>query len=214
MENDKIIDRLTEKKLVPVIALTDEKNAEPLAQALLDASLRCMEITYRTDAAAGAISRLRERFPEIAIGAGTITNVKQAEDAVQAGSQYIVSPGLDDEVVKWCQSQQIPVIPGVATPTEVQRAMNLGLTTLKFFHSEASGGTRFLSGMAGPFADIQFIPSGGINEQNLAEYIKLKNVIAVGGSWFVKKTLIASGQFQEITRRTKRALEIISSVQV
>ncbi len=192
--------------IVPVVVIDDEKHAAPLAQALLAGGLSTMEITFRTNAALGALERIRKDAPGMMIGAGTVLTVEQATAAIDSGAQYIVSPGLNRKIVEYCRSRNILVTPGVVTPTDVEVALEIGLTVVKFFPAEASGGIGFLKALSAPYRQVRFIPTGGIDESNLLDYLKFPPVIACGGSWMVKSELIAAGKFDEITAISRRAV--------
>ena len=202
---DTVIEQLAELRLIPVISIPEVKHAIPLAGALTQAGLPCAEITFRTPAAEESIRILSNQFPQLLIGAGTILNVEQAERAVNAGAKYIVSPGMSPSVVKWCLENKVTVIPGVATPTEIMAAMGFNLGVLKFFPSENLGGIAMLKALYGPFKEIKFIPSGGINPENSPAYLALPNVLAIGGTWFIKESLIIEGKFDEIEKLTREA---------
>ena len=195
--------------LVPVVQIEDSKDAINLGKALLDGGLPCAEITFRTKSAAEAIQSIAAGLPEIILGAGTVLMISQAEQAVDAGAQFIVSPGFNRKVVDWCLERAVPVLPGVATPTEIEMALDSGLNILKFFPAQALGGVEMLKAIAAPYGSVRFIPTGGINAQNLADYLKLPVVFACGGSWFVRADLISAGDFREITRLTKEAVSIV-----
>ena len=198
--------------IIPVVALDDPTQAVLLAQALLDGGLPCAEFTFRTTAAAAAIQAASQAFPNMLIGAGTVLSVAQAKEAVAAGAKYILAPGFDASVVDYCLTQQIPVLPGVMTPTDITQAIGRGLTLLKFFPAEAAGGVAALKAMSDPFVDIRFVPTGGINTQNLADYLRLPMVHACGGSWLVKKSLIIAGDFATITELAQEAVAIVQTV--
>lgn len=200
-------------RLVPVVRLDDAEKALSLGQALLEGGLPCAEITFRTDAAEEALRKLGEVYPKILLGAGTVTTVEQARRAVDAGAQFVVSPGLGTAVVEFCAAQGVLAVPGVATPTEIMTALSYGLTLLKFFPAEAMGGTETLKALSGPFGGVQFVPSGGITLANLAEYLALPSVPACGATWIVKGSLIEEGRFDEITRLTREALALITSLE-
>ncbi|MBN1573043.1 MAG: bifunctional 4-hydroxy-2-oxoglutarate aldolase/2-dehydro-3-deoxy-phosphogluconate aldolase [Deltaproteobacteria bacterium] len=202
------VDLIKKTRLVPVIKIGDEKNALPLARALSSGGLPLAEITFRSEAAEGAIMSI-SKLDDFLVGAGTVLSVETAKRAIRAGARFIVSPGLNDEVVKYCIKKGVPVFPGVMTPTEIGRATDLGLDILKFFPAEAAGGVRALKAVGAPFRGISLIPTGGINATNLADYLKLKNVVAVGGSWMAKGEDIDSGNFDEIERLTKEAVRIV-----
>ncbi len=207
-----ILNKLGNIGLVPVVAIERAVDAPKLGQALLAGNLPCAEITFRTDAAAEAIQLMTTECPEMLVGAGTVMTITQAEQAVAAGAKFIVSPGFDANVVDWCLQNKVSVTPGVVTPTEINMALNKGLQILKFFPAEAAGGIRMLKSIAGPYPNVKFIPTGGINANNLAHYLRLPLVHACGGSWMVKKTLISAGQFETITALARQAWAIVKQV--
>lgn len=198
--------------LMPVITIESPRDAVPLAQALLDGGIGCAEITFRTPSAAAVIQKISSRCRELIVGAGTVLTVHQAEQAAQAGAQFVVAPGFDPAVVAWCQHHNVPVIPGVATPTEISLALARGLNLLKFFPAEGMGGVQTLQAFYGPFATARFVPTGGITPANLPQYLELPNVVACGGSWMVRQGLISAGEFAEITRLCRDARAIVGSV--
>jgi 2-dehydro-3-deoxyphosphogluconate aldolase/(4S)-4-hydroxy-2-oxoglutarate aldolase len=206
---EKIFEALCQIGVVPVIAIDRADDAVPLARALLAGGIGCAEITFRTAAAAEAIRRLTGEVREMLAGAGTVLTVQQAEQAALAGAQYIVSPGFDAAVVDWCQEHHVPVLPGVATPTEINMALARGVKILKFFPAEEFGGVRMLKALYGPYPEVRFIPTGGIRAHNLAEYLALPNVAACGGSWMATSRMIAEGQFEEIARLSTEARAIV-----
>lgn len=207
-----ILETLGHLGVVPVIEIERADDAVPLGNALIAGGLPCAEITFRTAAAEEAIRRIASELPEVVIGAGTVLSVEQAEKAVAAGARYIVSPGFDPKVVDWCLTHDVAVTPGVATPTEINMALDKGLNILKFFPAEALGGFKTLKAIAAPYGGVKFIPTGGINAKNLADYLSLRAVHACGGSWLVASKLISAGEFAEITRLTKEALSIVRQV--
>jgi 2-dehydro-3-deoxyphosphogluconate aldolase / (4S)-4-hydroxy-2-oxoglutarate aldolase len=198
--------------LVPVIKIDRPQDAVPLAEALMGAGLPVMEITFRTAAAREAIQRIARAVPAVVLGAGTVLTLEQAQEAVDAGARYIVSPGFHAGIVDWCVARGIPVTPGVATATEIMSALDKGLEILKFFPAEELGGVRMLKALAGPFSSVRFIPTGGITAGTLAEYLRLPNVLAVGGSWMVAPRLIAADDFSEIARLAAEAGSIVRQV--
>ena len=201
-----IIKELHNYGLVPVIKITDVNNAVPLAKALCDGGLNCAEITFRTACAKEAIAKITKELPDMLVGAGTVLTPEQADEAIEAGSKFIVSPGLNPRVVKHCLERGVPVLPGVATPSEVEQALELGLKAVKFFPAEAAGGINMIKSMAAPYQSLQFMPTGGINADNMLEYLSFNKIIACGGSFMVKDSLIDAGNFEEITRLTKDAV--------
>ncbi len=192
--------------IVPVIAIDNADDAVPLAKALVDGGLPCAEVTFRTAAAKEAITRIAKAYPAMMLGAGTVLTVDQVKAAVECGAKYIVSPGLNTKVVEYCVQHSIPVTPGVATPTEVEMALEQGLEVVKFFPAEANGGLPFLKAISAPYKSLKFIPTGGIDETNLLSYLKFNKVLACGGSWMVKSELINNKQFDEIKRITSQAV--------
>lgn len=195
--------------VVPVITIDRPQDAVPLARALLNGGIGCAEITFRTASAEEAIQRISGECHEMLVGAGTVLTVQQAEQAIRAGAQYIVAPGFDAAVVDWCQEHGVPVLPGVATPTEINMALARGVKLLKFFPSEEIGGVRMLKALHAPYQEVQFIPTGGIKAHNLAEYLALPNVVACGGSWMATGSMISEGKFDEITRLSREARAIV-----
>jgi 2-dehydro-3-deoxyphosphogluconate aldolase / (4S)-4-hydroxy-2-oxoglutarate aldolase len=198
--------------LVPVITVGNPRDAVPLAGALLDGGIGCAEVTFRTPSAAAAIQGMRSQCRELLVGAGTVLTVRQAEQAIRAGAQYIVSPGFDPSVVDWCQQRDVPVMPGVATPTEISMALARGLNLLKFFPAEAMGGVPVLRALYAPFASVRFVPTGGITAANLSRYLALPNVAACGGSWMATESMISAGRFAEIARLSREARSIVGQV--
>ena len=204
--NEKLNQIIKEVGVVPVIALNDAKKAVPLAKALLAGGIPCIEVTFRTAAAEDAIKAVHKEVPEMYLGAGTVITIEQAEKAVAAGARFVVSPGLDENIVRWCQERDIPVFPGVCTPTEVQKGLSLGLTTLKFFPAEAAGGVNMIKNLCGPFPQVRFMTTGGISMANIAQYRDCKFVVAVGGSWMAKSDAIDAEKWDEITAKCKEAV--------
>ena len=207
MEN--IRSKITSLGVIPVVAIDDAKDALALGEALIAGGLLCAEITFRTAAAEESIQTLSRKFPEMLVGAGTVLTIDQAKKAVDGGAQFLVTPGFDEAVVTWSMTHEVPIFPGVATPTEINMALRHGLKTLKFFPAEALGGVKTLKAIAAPYGDVRFIPTGGINPQNLPDYLKLPAVVACGGSWLVKKTMIANGEFNSITKLVREAVQLV-----
>jgi 2-dehydro-3-deoxyphosphogluconate aldolase / (4S)-4-hydroxy-2-oxoglutarate aldolase len=192
--------------IVPVVAIDNAANAVPLAEALLEGGIPCIEITFRTAAAQAAIGAIASSVPNMLIGAGTVLTVDQAKAAIHSGAKYIVSPGLNQKTVRYCQENNVAITPGVATPTEIEAAMDLGLEIVKFFPAESMGGVKYLTAISAPYKKIKFIPTGGIDESLLLSYLKLPCVHAIGGSWMVKADLINNQKFDEIRTLSKRAV--------
>ncbi|MGF1735742.1 bifunctional 4-hydroxy-2-oxoglutarate aldolase/2-dehydro-3-deoxy-phosphogluconate aldolase [Photobacterium satsumensis] len=189
--------KLSAMKVVPVIAIKDAGKAQPLAKVLVENGLPCAEVTFRTEAAAESIRLMRDAYPEMLIGAGTVLTPEQVDQAVEAGADFIVSPGLNPATVAYCQQRGIAVIPGVNNPSLVEQAMSLGLKTLKFFPAEPSGGIGMLKALSAVYP-VEFMPTGGISPANVADYLALEKVIACGGTWMVPNNLIDQGDWQAI----------------
>lgn len=200
--------RLRQLGVIPVVSLDRVESAVPLAEALLAGGLPCAEITFRTMAAEPAIRAISQSFPEILVGAGTVLNEEQVERAIAAGAKFIVSPGFSRDVVNLCRQRNLPVFPGVCTPTDLMMALEAGLTILKFFPADAFGGLKTLKALSAPFPNVEFIPTGGISAANLGEYLGFSKVLACAGSWMVKNELIAADNFTEIKRLTEEAVAI------
>ncbi len=196
--------------LVPVVTIDRADRAEGLGAALLAGGLPSAEITFRTPAAATVIRVLTRAHPEMLVGAGTVMSVDQAELAAAAGSRFIVTPGFDDDVVDWCLAHDMPVIPGVMTPTEINAVVRKGLRLLKFFPAEAAGGVRALTAIGAAYADVEFMPTGGIGRDELAAYLRLPMVVACGGSWVTPRAAIEHGDFAAIERLAAAAVDIVT----
>jgi 2-dehydro-3-deoxyphosphogluconate aldolase/(4S)-4-hydroxy-2-oxoglutarate aldolase len=207
MEN--ILEKLGELGVIPVVRIENSEQAVNLGHALIRGGLPCAEITFRTAAAEEAISTLVSELPEILVGAGTVLNKEQARGAVSAGARFIVSPGFSPEVVDWCLENEIPVTPGIATPTEIMMALERGIGVLKFFPANLLGGPTAIKAISAAFTEVKFIPTGGVSADNLASYLGLRAVHACGGSWLVKSDLIATGNFDKITELAREAANII-----
>ena len=205
-----MFEQLAAVRLVPVIVINDVSKAVPLAKALYDGGLPCAEITFRTPQAADAIRAIANELPDMLLGAGTVLTTAQVDKALASGAKYMVAPGLNPEVVKYCQSLNVPMLPGVCTPSEVEQGLALGLSALKFFPAEAAGGVNMLKSLAGPYGGVKFMPTGGITQTNLKTYLSIKSVFACGGSWMVKDDLIAAGDFAKITELTREAVNTVA----
>ena len=204
-----MISRLQSLKLIPVVALEAAADAEPLAGALCEAGLPCAEITLRTEAGLDSIRALSNRN-DFLLGAGTVHSVEQAQASVEAGAQFIVTPGFNPRTVAWCVENNVPIFPGIATPTDLELALEHGLNVVKFYPAEAFGGVRTLKAFSGPYGEVSFIPTGGINARNLVDYLQLPNVLACGGSWMVNPGLLREGRWSEVTRLTAEAVKSVS----
>ena len=200
-----VFERLSVAAVVPVVVLDDVKDAVTTAKALLAGGVDVMEITFRTAAAADSIKAVAEGCPDMLVGAGTVITLEQCKKAVECGAKFIVAPGFDEEVVRWCVENGVAVTPGCVTPTEIMAAMKLGLKVVKFFPAGVYGGLSAMKALSGPFGGIKFIPTGGVNGQNIGEFIAAPFIHAVGGSWVCPKADIAAGNFEKITELCKQA---------
>jgi len=203
---NKILEKISELAIIPVVKIEKAENALPLGRALLDGDLPIAEITFRTSAAEESINILTKELPELLVGAGTVLTIEQAKKAVSAGAKFIVSPGFNPKVVDYCIENNVPVTPGINNPTQIEMSLERGIEVVKFFPAEASGGLSLLKAVSAPYTNIKFIPTGGINQNNLCSYLSNNKVLACGGSWMVKPDLISSGNFTEITRLTREAI--------
>ncbi|HOV98321.1 MAG TPA: bifunctional 4-hydroxy-2-oxoglutarate aldolase/2-dehydro-3-deoxy-phosphogluconate aldolase [Bacteroidota bacterium] len=201
-----IFTRIGQIGILPVIVLERADDAEPLADALMKGGLPAAEVTFRTTAARESIERIAKTFPEMLLGAGTVLTIEQVKAARGAGAQFIVTPGLNPTIVEYCLKENIPITPGIATSSELSRAVEYGLDVVKFFPAEANGGIEYLKAISGPFRSVSFIPTGGIDETNLNNYLSFSRVLACGGSWMVKPDLLKNNQYDEITRRATQAI--------
>lgn len=207
-----ILKKIAEVGILPVVVLEDANDAKDLAKALIDGGLPCAEVTFRTDAAEESIKIMTKEYPEMLVGAGTVLSVEQVKRAIAAGAKFIVSPGFDEEVVKYCLDNNIPVTPGTCTPSDVQKCYKLGLDVVKFFPSEASGGIKMIKAIAAPYTMMKFIPTGGINLDNMSDYLKSNIILAIGGSWMVKNDLIKNKEFDKIKVMTKDAVNKVKEI--
>ncbi|MDR1662917.1 MAG: bifunctional 4-hydroxy-2-oxoglutarate aldolase/2-dehydro-3-deoxy-phosphogluconate aldolase [Endomicrobium sp.] len=192
--------------IVPIVTLDKPQQAVPLAEAIYGGGIECAEITFRTIAAEESIKVISKEIPEMLIGAGTILTVEQVDKAVAAGAKFIVTPGLNSKIVKYCLNNGVTIIPGCVTPSDIETAIELGLEVVKFFPAEAAGGIDMIKAMSAPYATIKFMPTGGIDIKNLNTYLSFNKVVACGGSWMVNKDLIASGNYEIVTKLSKEAL--------
>lgn len=203
---NEILQKISKIGIVPVVKLDDATAAAPLAKALCDGGLPCAEVTFRTACAAEAIKIMTTEFPDMLVGAGTVLTTEQVDEAVAAGATFIVSPGLNPKVVKYCVDKGIPVTPGTTNPSDIEQAIALGLEVVKFFPAEAAGGLKMIKAMSAPYVNMKFMPTGGVNADNLTEYLDFPKIIACGGSWMVNAALVKEGKFDEITALTKEAI--------
>ena len=204
---NEVLEQIRKIGIVPVVKLDRVEDAVPLAESLCKGGLPCAEVTFRTAAAAGAIAAIRKAFPDMLLGAGTVLTTKQVDEAMEAGATFIVSPGLNPEVVKYCVDNKIPVTPGCSNPSDIEQAISLGLDVVKFFPAEAAGGLAMIKAMSAPYVNMKFMPTGGISAKNLNEYLSFNKIIACGGSWMVKDDLIKAGEFDKIEALTREAVE-------
>jgi len=205
-------DRVCEAGIVPVVVLNRVEDAVPLAGALLKGGITFMEITFRTECAADCIEVISREVPDMTVGAGTVINVEQAKTAVAGGAKFIVSPGFDEETVRWALDNDIPVIPGTVTPTEIMKAVGMGLRVLKFFPADVYGGIKAIKALSAPFGQVRFLPTGGVSPDNLKDFIGNKAVAAVGGSWVCKKDDIANRDWDKITALSAEAVKTIKEM--
>lgn len=209
MTNSEIFSLIEKTKIIPAVKIENAEDAVSVAKALSAGGINIIEFTYRTAAAGDAIAEVCKNCPDLLTGAGTITDLSKAKDAVKNGAKFIVMPGYDEKTVDWCIKKNIPVIPGVATPTEITVCINKGLKVLKLFPASTVGGTDFLKAVKGPFAEVLFIPTGGVNSDNAKEYLSESNVIAVGGSWLTPASVLKEKSFDRITAEAKDLLSRI-----
>lgn len=207
-----LFDLFCQTGVIPVLEIDSVQHAKPLAEALLAGGLPVAEVTLRTDEALESIELIAREAPDVLVGAGTVINLEQARAAREAGAQFLVSPGLAREVVAWATANQIPIVAGAVTPTEIIGAIQLGLAVLKFFPAEAMGGVKALKSLSDPFPQLRFIPTGGIRLETLPDYLRLEKVLAVGGSWMATRRMIAEGKFDEITFLAKRASDAVKQI--
>lgn len=209
-----VIQRIYEIGIVPVIAIDDAEKAVPLAKALVRGGLPAAEVTFRTAAAEEAIRRIVAEVPEMLVGAGTVLTKEQADRAIDAGVKFIVSPGFNPEITKYVIDKGMLMMPGTATPGEMEQAMAMGLNVVKFFPAEQNGGVAKLKAVAGPYANLRWMPTGGVNEKNLMDYLSFKKIVACGGTWMVKKDLIEAENWDEIERLTRQAVQTMLGLKV
>ncbi|MGA2545464.1 MAG: bifunctional 4-hydroxy-2-oxoglutarate aldolase/2-dehydro-3-deoxy-phosphogluconate aldolase [Rectinemataceae bacterium] len=206
-----VFERIEKGGIVPVIKLEKAEQARVLGRALMEGGLLVAEVTFRSAAAPGAIALLRKEFPELLVGAGTVLTVDQVEAAISAGAAFAVTPGFNPRIVDACIAKGLPIMPGINSPSQIELALERGIGLLKFFPAEASGGVKMLKALHGPYADARFVPTGGIDASNLASYLALPYVAAVGGSWMVKEELIEAGAVSELSALCREAVSIARS---
>lgn len=201
--------RLSEIKVVPVIAIKDANKAAKLAQVLVENGLPCAEITFRTPAAAQAIKNMREAYPDMLIGSGTVLTTKQVDESIEAGVDFVVSPGLNPTTVKYCQQRGVQIVPGVNNPSLVEQAMELGLDTLKFFPAEPSGGVNMLKALTAVYP-VSFMPTGGVSPKNVNDYLAIPAVFACGGTWMIPTDLIDDEKWDELATLVADVAQVIA----
>ena len=209
---NKIIERVKESGVIPVVKLSTPDSAVPLARALRDGGINCAEITFRSDAAEESIRRISREMPDFFIGAGTVLSPEKADAALAAGASFSVSPGFNPQVVEHCIQKDYTIIPGVITPSEIELAMSYGLSYLKFFPAEAAGGLKMIKAMSAPYQAVRFMPTGGVNMNNLRDYMSCKAVFACGGTWIAPTDKIDSGKFDEIENAAREASELLKEI--
>ena len=207
-----VLEEIQKIGIVPVVVLDKPEDAEPLAKALCEGGLPCAEVTFRTAAAEESIRIMSEKFPNMLVGAGTVLTTEQVDRAVAAGAKFIVSPGLNPKVVKYCVDKGIPVTPGCANPSDVEQALEFGLDVVKFFPAEQAGGLAYIKAIAAPYVGMKFMPTGGINPKNVKDYLAYDKILACGGSWMVKGDLVKAGEFDKIKEMVKEAVEIVKEI--
>ena len=202
-----IIKELSRIGIVPVIKIDNAADAKPLAKALIDGGLPCAEVTFRTSCAKEAIATIAKEYPEMIVGAGTVLTKAQVDDAIEAGAKFIVSPGFNPEIIKYCLERGCPIIPGINNPSGIEAALELGLKTVKFFPAEQSGGLPMIKAMSAPYGGVTFMPTGGVSPANVNDYLAFNKIVCCGGSWMVKPEMIAAGDFDGITRLVREAVD-------
>ena len=207
-----IFEEFSKIGIIPVVVLDDAKDAAPLAKVLCENGLPCAEVTFRTAAAEEAIKIMSREFPDMLVGAGTVLTTEQADKAINAGAKFIVAPGLNPKIVQHCLDQSVPVTPGTQTPSEMEKALELGLKVVKFFPAEPAGGLNMIKAVAAAYVDLKFMPTGGINAKNVRDYLAYNKIIACGGSWMVKKDLIAAGEWDKIGAMVREAADIVKEI--
>lgn len=212
MDMHEILERINQIGIVPVVVLEDAKDALPLAEALCAGGLPCAEVTFRTDAAEESIRIMAREFPEMLVGAGTVLTTEQADRAAVAGAKFLVSPGLNPRIVKYCVEKGLLITPGCSNPSDIEQALENGLEVVKFFPAEPAGGLKMIKAMAASYVGVKFMPTGGINAENVRDYLSYDRVLACGGSWMVKDSLIKDGDFDKITALAKEAAGIVKEV--
>ncbi|MGN0418672.1 bifunctional 4-hydroxy-2-oxoglutarate aldolase/2-dehydro-3-deoxy-phosphogluconate aldolase [Anaerostipes faecalis] len=209
-----LLEKIQQIGIVPVIKLEDAKDAAPLAKALCEGGLPCAEVTFRTNAAVQAIKNMKNECPEMLVGAGTVLTIDQVDEAIDAGAEFIVSPGLNPDIVKYCTENDIVILPGCTNPSDVEQAIKYGLSVVKFFPAEAAGGIKTIKAMSAPYHQMKFMPTGGIDPSNVNEYLNFDKILACGGTWMVPTDLIQAGKFDEICKLVEEAVYTMQGFQL
>ena len=209
---NEVLEKMGKIGIIPVVVLEDAKDAEPLGKALMEGGLPCAEVTFRTAAAEESIRIMAEKFPDMLVGAGTVLTTDQVDRAVAAGAKFIVSPGINPKVVNYCVEKGIPITPGTCNPSNVETAIECGLDVVKFFPAEPAGGLNYIKAIAAPYVNMKFMPTGGVNQKNVVDYLKYNKILACGGSWMVKGDLIKAGNFEKIKELTAEAAAIVKEI--
>lgn len=207
-----MMNQLQKIGIIPVVVLNDVKDALPLAERLMKGGLPCAEVTFRTAAAEESIRQIAKAFPDMIVGAGTVLTTEQADRAIDAGARFIVSPGFNPKVTEYVLKRGVPMTPGVCTPSEIEAAMSLGLDVLKFFPAEPSGGLGMIKAVCAAYVNLHLMPTGGINAQNVRDYLKYEKIVACGGSWMVSGALIKEGKFDQIESLVREAAGIVKEI--
>ena len=198
--------------IIPVVVLNDAKDALPLARCLMEGGLPCAEVTFRTAAAEESIRQMAKAYPDMIVGAGTVLTTEQADRAIDAGAKFIVSPGFNPKVTEYVLKKGIPMTPGICTPTEIEAALQFDLDVVKFFPAEPSGGLKMIKALAAPYVGLSFMPTGGINANNVRDYLAYDRIVACGGSWMVSGALVKEGKFDEILKMVREAADIVKEI--
>jgi len=209
-----VLEQISKIGIVPVVKIDREEDALPMAKALIDGGLPCAEVTFRTAAAEESIRIMSEAYPDMLVGAGTVLTKEQVDRAVGAGAKFIVSPGLNPETVKYCQEKNVPIVPGCCNPSDIETALSLGLTEVKFFPAEAAGGLNMIKAMAAPYGNVKFMPTGGVNAKNLTDYLDFDKILACGGTYMCTKDMLANKEFDKIEAMSKEAIRAMLGFEI
>ena len=207
-----MMNQLKKIGIIPVVVLNDAKDALHLAECLMEGGLPCAEVTFRTAAAEESIRQMAKAYPNMIVGAGTVLTTEQADRAIDAGAKFIVSPGFNPKVTEYVLKKGVPMTPGICTPTEIEAALQFDLDVVKFFPAEPSGGLKMIKALAAPYVGLQFMPTGGINANNVRDYLAYDRIVACGGSWMVNGSLVKEGKFDEILKMVREAADIVKEI--